>query len=244
MPNEKGEALKPKVSTPSSGQQVAMPMGGMPPPFPPFNHETDDIEVWSERLGSYFTAYDVPSEKQVAIFLTLLTNGTYSLLRDLCTPRKPATLTYADLVQLLSTHMKPKLSEMAERYKFRERRQGVGECIADYVAALKKLSLNCNFDNLEVNLRDQLVCGLNDISIKKKLLSEVALTFNKAFEVASTAEATAKEAKSMMNQSIVNYASRSMEGGSSWQRTHTSTPNLTTTRRREEKAQQTATTRR
>ena len=182
-----------------------MPLPGMEskaglimPPFNAFDHNVDDVEIWVDRLEQYFLVQDIPEKKKVPIFLTLLSSHTYTLLRDLCTPEKPASFNLPQLLTKLSNHVKPKISEMTERYKFRERGQLQSETVSEFVASLKRLSLNCKFSDLDVQLRDQLVCGVRDINIKKKLLSEQSLTFTTAFEIASSMEMTAREAKSML----------------------------------------------
>ena len=109
--------------------------------FREFNMECDDWEVWMERLQQYFIANDVPDTKKASILLTLLGNNEYMLLRDLATPKKPSKLGVEDINKILSTHLKPKPSEVIERYKFKERKQLSGESIKDYVAILKKMSL-------------------------------------------------------------------------------------------------------
>ena len=59
------------------------------------------------------------------------------------------------------------------------------------MAALHKLASECKYsDKLEENLRDKLVCGLNQPAIQRKLPSESALDMQKAVEVATAAEAT------------------------------------------------------
>ena len=57
----------------------------------------------------------------------------------------------------------------------------MGENVADYVAALRKLTRHCQFGAyLPEALRDRLVCGLRSEEQQKRLLAEHDLTFNKA----------------------------------------------------------------
>ena len=49
--------------------------------------------------------------------------------------------------------------QIAERYKFYQRRKGNTENVVDYVAALRKCAEHCNFgDFRQQALRDRLVC--------------------------------------------------------------------------------------
>ena len=51
----------------------------------------------------------------------------------------------AELTQKLCDHFKPKLSILAERFKFHRRSQNVEESIAPYIAELRRLATRCNF---------------------------------------------------------------------------------------------------
>lgn len=154
----------------------------------------EDWENWSERLELYFLANEVDNSKKVAILLTSIGMDGYSLLKDLSTPEKPSSKTYEELVNLMSTHLQPKPSEITERYKFKERLQHENESVHQFIANLKKLSVNCNFgNNLESVLRDQIVWGVRNNNIKKRLLSETDLTYKKCVELAVSMEATMRE---------------------------------------------------
>src|SRR5207249_6523037 len=131
--------------------------------------------------------------KKRAILISQCGNKTYLLLRNLMAPDKPSGKSYADLVKRLKDHFSPTPSEIVERWKFYERKRKDGEPVAAYVAELKKLSEHCNFGaNLAERLRDAFVCGVNSDIILRKLLTETALTFDKAVEIATTIESTDK----------------------------------------------------
>lgn len=148
----------------------------------------DDWETYIERLDLYFVANDVKAEKQVAVLLTKISPETYKLVRDLCAPNKPNTKTYKELTEMIQNHLNPKPSEAMERYKFNQARQSQTESVADFVARLKRLSLYCNFTDVNNAVRDQIVCGLKDHATKKALFREAALTFDKAYTIATQME--------------------------------------------------------
>ena len=67
-----------------------------------------------------------------------------------------------------------------------------------YVAELKKLATHCNFGvNLNEALRDKLVCGLQNIQIQRRLLSEAKLKYSKALEIAVAMEAAVRDASEL-----------------------------------------------
>ena len=84
---------------------------------------------------------------------------------------------------------------IAERYRFHKRDQRPGESIATYVAELCRFARHCNFGtNLEDCLRDQLVCGLSNTHIMKKLLAEKDLDLSKVIQLATASETASRDA--------------------------------------------------
>ncbi|XP_058810508.1 uncharacterized protein LOC131675514 [Phymastichus coffea] len=147
-------------------------------------------------------ANEVKDEKKVPLLITFLGNKGYALLRELCTPDKPASKNYAALTETLKNHLKPESSEISERYAFKKCRQKEGEDIKTFVANLKKLSVNCNFGTeLKTHLRDQFVFGVSCKSTKRQLLKEKALTFDSAVLLAQSTETATRDAEGMLGES-------------------------------------------
>lgn len=60
-----------------------------------------------------------------------------------------------------------------ERYLFNKHEQESGESFDAYLTNLLSLAKTCNFGQLKENLiRDRIVIGIRDNSIRKKLLAE------------------------------------------------------------------------
>ncbi|CAB4030743.1 Transposon Tf2-9 poly, partial [Paramuricea clavata] len=79
--------------------------------------------------------------------------------------------------------------EIAESFHFGTRSQKPCGSIGEYVVALKKLSIHCNFGEfLNRALRDRFVCGLNNVKIQNKLLTTENITFDKACQIAKSME--------------------------------------------------------
>lgn len=158
-------------------------------------------ETWSsyvERFELFIDCNNIKQDKRVSTLLTVVGVKTFNLLRDLCTPDKPSTKTYEELVKLIEDHLYPKPSFIAERYKFSHRNQRENETIAEYVASLKKLSTHCEFGAaLNDYLRDRIVSGIRNESTKQRLLAETALTFDKAVKMIASVEAAEKDAASL-----------------------------------------------
>ena len=151
-----------------------------------------------ERVDLFFAANDIKADKRVAVFLSSVGAPTYTLLRDLISPEKPQDKTLDALSTKLKEHFNPKLLVIAERFRFYSRSQTATESVSEFIADLRKLAANCNFENfLPQALRDCMVCGLYNGSIQKRLLMEEALTLDKAVELAKSLEAAEKSSKKL-----------------------------------------------
>ncbi|XP_073963079.1 uncharacterized protein [Choristoneura fumiferana] len=160
-----------------------------------FKVHADDWRLYVERLEQYFIANGIASDKQVPTLITVMGAECYELLVNLCTPKKPTTHSFQEITAILEKHLQPKPSVLAERFKFRQRKQGNGENLAEYVAVLKRMSKTCEFGNwLEESLRDQLVCGISSEVIRQRLFTEDTLDFVKAYRMAVSMEAAEKDA--------------------------------------------------
>ena len=74
--------------------------------------------------------------------------------------------------------------------------QETDESISDYIVALKKLSIHCNYGEfLNRALRDRFVWGLNNVKIQNKLLNTSSLTFDTACNIAISMELAQKNSR-------------------------------------------------
>ena len=88
--------------------------------------------------------------------------------------------------------------EIAKRFKFFKRTQGMSEGTANFMAALRHLAKTCNFGQyLETALCDQFVCGLCDGICQQELVSKQDLTAAVVLQKATAAEAVSKETQTM-----------------------------------------------
>jgi len=89
--------------------------------------------------------------------------NTFQLLSNLTTPQEPGDFSYNHLIEKPTAHYKPKLLKIAEHFFVYKRNQQPGEHVADYVAELRRLTVNCEFTNfLDEILCDRLVYGIRD----------------------------------------------------------------------------------
>ena len=89
--------------------------------------------------------------------------------------------TVKEVLERFDNYFAPRTNELIDRYKFCSCEQLYDETSASYIARLCNLAKTCNFGNeKENNLRDQLVYGCHDDSLREKLFREETLTLQTA----------------------------------------------------------------
>ena len=103
-----------------------------------FDPSTTQWVSYIEQMEEFFLANGIKEDrKKVAILLSTVGSQTYELIKDLCSPDKPNSKEFEELVMCLQNHLQSKPTVIAERYKFHQRIQGPSEMVAEYVAALR-----------------------------------------------------------------------------------------------------------
>ena len=158
----------------------------------PFDPDNELIVVYLERMQLFFEANGIKAENQVPVFLLIIGQKNYGLLRNLTAPEKPSQKSLSDLKEILKKYFEPKpqtISTVASRFQFHQRQQQPGETAAMFLAELRKMAVPCEFGNaLDESLRDRLVCGLANEAHQRRLLSERELSLDKALLIAQRLE--------------------------------------------------------
>ena len=168
-----------------------------------FNPSRKSIKNYLERLemGFILHAFNKNSMK-TALLIHEIGDTNYDVLKSLVAPDK----TYVQLSEKLKSHFNPKPNKVVKPYEFRARYRKLSENISDYTAALKKIAAQCEYGNqLEENIRDQLVYGVRDegittsslFVITNKLFQETDLDYSKAVTLATQIELSRKGANSL-----------------------------------------------
>ena len=129
-----------------------------------------DWDTYAERLEYYFQANSIDNtEKRKAVLLSGCWADTFSMLKNIITPRNIKALSFEELSDALSEHCNPAPSVKVERSNFYMYRQEPNQSISDFIARLKKLSQYCEFgDTIEDMLRDLTVVGVADDRIRRR----------------------------------------------------------------------------
>ena len=172
-----------------------------PPQFLPLPGSPNvEWTQWISMFRNYMLVIDgakFSDAKQRALLLTCLGvegNRIFSTLQDTGSDME-------DAIQALSDYFMPRVNVVATRYRFRCRRQRVGEPVDSFLSDLRELVVNCEYGSLTESLiRDQIVEKIESNALREKMLMEADLSLDKAVTMARQYEQAVADARLLCNQ--------------------------------------------
>ncbi|XP_046145704.1 uncharacterized protein K02A2.6-like [Osmia bicornis bicornis] len=165
-----------------------------------FDPAVTNWKRWLQRFEGAVTVFKVPDDQKVAYLLHFIGPVAFDMICDKLSPADPYKQTYANITAKLEDFYAPTPLEIAENYRFHLRKQTEGETIQSFVAALHKLSVNCNFGAYQKTaLRNQFVFGLASKRAQARLLETKDLDFDRAVQIATSMELSEKDATQLQS---------------------------------------------
>lgn len=167
--------------------------------LPPFEESTQSFESWVELFEEYCSLNKVLPEEadgstKKALFLTHVGARHYSYLHTACLPQKANTKKIKELCQMLKNKYDPPGLQSTNKFLFHKRVQKVQETETDFLTAVTQLASKCDFGAYEDQACTyQVITGVRNENIRKKLLSLNNPTFSQVKEVVLQEEAIQKQ---------------------------------------------------
>lgn len=172
-------------------------MAAAQPTFAPFNAAAETWEAYEERFECFLEANDflgLSSSRKRAHFLNACGPEVFATARVLVAPQPVHAIPWDILKEKLRGHYAPVPSRIARRFNLRQIVQEEEESINHYMSRLRTAALDCEFRELDEALVEQLVCGVRDIRLQRRLLAKKELNLQTALEEAQAAEMSHKSA--------------------------------------------------
>ena len=111
---------------------------------------------------------------------------------DIYETLSPATIgdNYADTLKVLNDYFLPKKNVEFEVYKFRQTKQEVNESLDTYYTQLKQLAKYCQFDNIEKEIKSQIIQACLSNKVRRKALRYSGITLQQILDFARAMDAT------------------------------------------------------
>lgn len=101
------------------------------------------------------------------------------------------------VLEMFEKYCIPRTNVLFETYCFGSRRQEDGESVDMYVTALRRIAENCEFQDKDRRIRDQLVLGLRDDKTREILLREPDPDLKKVITLVRANEVALQQSKQM-----------------------------------------------
>lgn len=153
--------------------------------FDKFDPASEKWEFYNERLENYLKISKTTDDIKSSMLVNCLDAETYKVVRDICTPVLPITLTYKELCEIMSKHFtKPHLVHK-ERRSFYEATRDANEDVNAWLARIKSLSSNCKFGaQLDLLLTDKFIYGTRGKAFERICEENETITLAKAHDLA------------------------------------------------------------
>ena len=157
-------------------------------------------ETWLLSLDFYFQAAKTESSQKLPLLLHLggpAVQGIYTTTIE--KELKPADRTFEVVSKAVTAHFKPKLNVEFEIFKFRKCQQLEGETVGQYNTRLRELALNCDFPNVDKEIKSQIISSCRDAGLRRRALRDPTLTLKGLLDLAQVLEASETQAKAIEN---------------------------------------------
>lgn len=152
----------------------------------------ENWNAYIQQFECFVLLNDIPEEKKVPLLITKLSTKVYELLTTLCTPNSPVKVEYEVICDKLNKYYHPVQNYALHQAEFRKRCQKPNETIEQYIVELKKLSRNCDFKNLDSEIKERLLNGTYCDAVKFELLKAADQPLETLTVIGKTAETAYK----------------------------------------------------
>lgn len=170
--------------------------GALTPP-PPFVFDQSSLNIatgvlsenwnkWSKGFMVYYNACEIV-KKASPIQVNILLHIVGEQCRELYDQFDTKGTSVEQILEIFRVYFEQKKNITVERHRFFMRNQSEHESIEQYVYDLKKLAKTCDFGSLcDSLIRDRLICGVTNASLRERLLREADLTLTQTLDICRT----------------------------------------------------------
>ena len=142
----------------------------------------------------FLTASGITQDEQKKALLLHLGGKA---LREVYHSLQAAEDKYKNVVQKLDEYFKPKKNITYERYLFKQVKQSSDESSSNYVTRLRRMAETCEFADVSVGIKDNLIVTCASNYLRKKLLRDTELNLEKLLVIARSEEIAKSQAEHM-----------------------------------------------
>ena len=163
-------------------------------------------KTWKKHLEFYLAATESDGKEdkvKTSILLTCIGDQGRRIYDTFDFKSNENPFNYAVVLKKFDEYWRPRKNITITRHKFFTYRQNEGQLFNDFLTNLKKLADECEFQHLRDSLiKDLIVCGVFDESLRERMLRDNDLDLEKATKLAYASEQTKSQLKSIQSNNI------------------------------------------
>ena len=183
------------------------------PPPPPLDLDSTNLPTTFSKFKQAFENFELATgiatrddSLRVATLLAVIGQPAVDLYNTFEWQAETDKKKLNKVIQKFENHCKGQVNTTYERYVFHTRTQQEGESFEHFYTAVKFLANSCDFGELKDSLiRDRLIIGINNPTLRQRLLREAKLTLEQAILIVRAANTAACQADKI-KQSVKDEA--------------------------------------
>ena len=177
---------------------------------------------WEREFRRIFAACELgqkPNETQVAILFQTAGPEAQEINKTLVYANDDEKKDYNSDLGKLRAYCEPRKNVVFERHRFWSRDQLEHETIGQWTTELRTKAANCEFQESDNMIRDQIEFGIKYRPVQEKLLREYDLTLEKALDICRASETSKEQYRAMSSQHQQDIAVHDIRAGEREDRT-------------------------
>ena len=178
------------------------------PPLPQFDSLSDRSSLsqrwkaWTRRFETYLVATNITDDEQKRAMLLYQAGSETQDIFDTLTE---TGTDYATAKKKLDEYFSPKKNVNYEVFRFRQATQQPTESVEQFATRLRKLSLNCEFHDVDSEIKAAIIQSCTSKSLRRFALREAELTLDALLSKARSLEMSETQAASIEEKLHVDY---------------------------------------
>jgi len=125
----------------------------------------EQFEIWADLQGT------LSEQARAGHLCGHVSMEVFSLVRDILMPKQVRAATYQEIKSAILSYFSPVKSHTAERAAFHQMIRTNSEKVRNFAIRLQHQASSCQFGGqLFVSLKDQFIAGINDATLKRKMI--------------------------------------------------------------------------
>ncbi|XP_064642179.1 uncharacterized protein K02A2.6-like [Lineus longissimus] len=167
-------------------------------PLEPKETAASRWEQYTKRFDNFLVATNITNQiRQRAMLLHCVGEELFTIFENI--PDRGAADDYAACKNAIKAYFQPAKNVEFETYSFRQARQKPDESTDQYHVRLRKLSIHCEFHDVDREIKSQIVQTCRDSEVRQKALRDPNLTLQQLLAYARAREASGVQAKAMVD---------------------------------------------